>query len=445
MEAFFIILTVSIALSYGWGMRGSLIGCERGAVLPGALLGTFLALFSGSEIVAENFWIFAAVGGVSMAYGGAHTYGQTIGFIIHRGKEDYDPKCGYTGVAVKGGLWHGISGAVIGIMFSCAGGKYYSPLSIIIFFALFPLIQFSGELLFNRPYNKAEKRFPKIYFSIDRREEWGSNLTALIALLIFTLLHKDYYSFFFALTGLIGGAAGFTIGMLIYDFMDHPMKNGKYFFGKYTDCVSGWKTMELSFGAITGIFFAVYFIATRDTMLKERIELIEANGGIWNPLGNHSTLLAVICAALVIAVKLLEIPSIKISSHTLDLIQRPFIFGFPLVLALLGNSFSAKLTAFTLILYFACEKTVFDRIEKFKSKKVRITVTAVFSIIAIASLISQILFEIPIIAYILMYTLFYIITNDITTKHYGKTHITVTAYFLIQTAYLIAVSLLCFA
>lgn len=445
MEAFFIILTVSIALSYGWGMRGSLIGCERGAVLPGALLGTFLALFSGSEIIAENFWIFAAVGGVSMAYGGAHTYGQTIGFIINRGKEDYDPKCGYTGVAVKGGLWHGISGAVIGIMFSCAGGKYYSPLSIIIFFALFPVMQYIGELIFNRPYKPEEKKFPKFYFSADRREEWGGNAIALLGLLIFTAVNKDFYSFFFAVTGLIGGAAGFTIGMVIYDFIDHPMKNGKYFFGKYTDCVSGWKTMELSFGAITGIFFAVYFVATKDTMLKERIEMIEANGGIWNPLGNHSTLLAVICAALVIAVKLLEIPSIKISSHTVDLIQRPFIFGFPMILALLGNSFSAKLTAFSLIVYFACEKTIFDRINKFKSKRAKITVITIFTLIAVLSLISQILFELPLIIYILMYTLFYIVTNSITSKHYGKTHITVNAYFLIQTAYLTAVSLLCFA
>ncbi len=439
------ILTVSIALSYGWGMRGSLIGCERGAALPGALLGMFLALFSGSEIIEKNFYLFAAAGAISMAYGGAHSYGQTIGFIMHRGEADCDPAKGYIGVAVKGGVWHGISGAVLGILFSAAGGKYYTPLSIIIFCVLIPFIQFIGELIFNRPYNKAEKKFPKIYFSTDRREEWGSNTTLFISLLIFALINKDYYSFFFGLTGLIGGAAGFTIGMLIYEFIDRPMKSGKLILGKYNSSLSGWKAMELSFGAITGIFFAVYFVLTKDTMLRERIDLIEATGGIWNPAGDSATVIAWICAALVIAVKLFELPMFKIKSHTLDLIQRPFIFGFPLLLALLGNTFSAKLTAFTLILYFACEKTVFDRIEKFKSKNIRIIVTVIFCIIAISSLITQVLFELPIIAYILMYTIFYIVTNCITTKHYGSSHIVVTAYFLLQTVYLTVFTLINFA
>lgn len=440
MKTLFIILTVSIALSYGWGMRGSLIGSERGAALPGALLGMFLALFSGSELIAEKFYFFAAAGALSMTFGGTQTYGQTLGFIVHRGQPDYDPKKGYIGVALKGGLWHGISGAVLGMMFSAAGGQYYKPIPLAIFILLIPVMQAVGEKIFNSPYAPKEGKFPKLYFSIDRREEWGGNAITLLGLLIFTLVNKDYYAFFFSLVGLAGGAAGFSIGMVIYDFMHHPMKNGKYFFGSFNDKLSGWKTMELTFGAVGGIFFAVYFVATKDTMLKERIDLIEANGGIWNPLGDWSTILPWISAALVIFVKPVELLGKKISEHTIDFIQRPFVFVVPMLLALLGSDLGAQLGAFSLIVYYAAEKTIFDRIDKF-SKKSKPIVIVCFTLITIASVICQAFFELPLIVYILMYTVYYIIANNITTKHYGATHITVTSYFLLQTIYLVAVIL----
>lgn len=439
MENLFIVLTVSIALSYGWGMRGSLIGSERGALLPGALLGMFLALFSGSQTVADNFWFFAAAGAVGMAYGGAQTYGQTLGFIVHRGKPDYAPAKGYAGVAIKGGLWHGIDGAVLGIMFSAAGG-YYKPLAIIIFFALIPVMQAIGVTVFNKPYKPKEGRFPKIYFSIDRREEWGGNLVTLIGLLIFTLLHKDYYAFFFAVVGLFGGAAGFSLGMVIYDFMHHPMKNGRYFFGSFNDKLSGWKTMELTFGAVGGIFFAVYFVLTKDTMLKERIDVIEANGGITDFTGSLSAVLPWIFVALVIITKAADLFADKLTSHGVDLIQRPFIFILPMILTLLGNPLAAQFTAFSLIVFFAVEEAVFDRMSKFTGAK-KIIVTSALVIAALASVICQAFISLPIIVYILMYTIFYIVTNNIMSKHYGDAHITVTAYFLLQTAYLTAVIL----
>ena len=442
MKTLFVILTVSIALSYGWGMRGSLIGSERGAVLPGALLGMFLALFSGSELIAEKFYYFAAAGAVGMAYGGTQTYGQTLGLIIHRGEPDYAPARGYAGVALKGGLWHGICGAVLGIMFSAAGGQYYSPLAIAVFFAMIPVMQGIGALIFNRPYKPDEGKLPKIYFSLDRREEWGGNAVTLLGLIVFTLVHKDFYSFFFAVTGILGGAAGFSLGMVFYDFMHHPMKNGRYIFGSFNDKLSGWKTMELTFGAVAGVFFAVYFVATKDTMLKERIGLIEANGGIWNPLGNLSNVLPWISAVLIVLVKPIELIEKKLTSHVIDLIQRPFIFVIPMILVLLGSFLSAQLTAFSLIVYFAAEKTVLDRIGKF-SKTGRIIVTVIFVLLTLASVICQAYFEIPKIVYILMYTVFYIAANSITSKRYGPTHIIVTSYFLLQTVFLTAFILFC--
>ncbi len=36
------VFLTTLAASYGWGMRGSLIGGEKGAMLPGALIGLIL-------------------------------------------------------------------------------------------------------------------------------------------------------------------------------------------------------------------------------------------------------------------------------------------------------------------------------------------------------------------------------------------------------------------
>lgn len=107
------ILLTTLAASYGWGMRGSLIGGEKGAMLPGALTGLILGGFSG--IGAVNA---AAAGLMGMTFGGTETYGETIGFVLHRGREDYNPVRGYVGLAFKGALWFSICGAFIGISFS---------------------------------------------------------------------------------------------------------------------------------------------------------------------------------------------------------------------------------------------------------------------------------------------------------------------------------------
>ena len=36
----------TVAMSYGWGMRGTNIGGETGAMLPGALMGLLAAVFA---------------------------------------------------------------------------------------------------------------------------------------------------------------------------------------------------------------------------------------------------------------------------------------------------------------------------------------------------------------------------------------------------------------
>ncbi len=440
MNSIFIILTVSIAVSYGWGMRGALLGGLRGAVLPGALLGMFLAIFSGNEIIARNFFIFAAAGASAMAFGGSETYGQTLDLIIHHDSKEYNPKKGYIAVFLKGALWQGIAGSVLGITFSAVSGKYYNGIDIIITLALIPFVSVLGEQIFNKPYNKKEKIFPKIYFSFDRREEWGGNVLVNLMLLIFTAIRHDWYAFFFGIVGLIGGGAGFSLGMLLFDFIANQRKNGKIFAGKYNKYFSGWKAMEFSFGAIAGMLFAVYFVVTKDTMLAERLSNVkEGMPVITSPLTEYSQTLSYISLILVPIIKIVSLFEDKIGDHLADLIERPVLYVFPMILAVSGCELSAKLNAFALIVLFASEKVVFERSRKAPTSK-KIIFGIIFGISTLASVILCLFTEIPFIGYILMYTVFYIFANYISYKKPSESGKTVFSYFVIQTLFLVITS-----
>lgn len=444
MNGIFIVLTVSIAVSFGWGMRGSLLGGLRGAVLPGALLGMFLALFSGNAVVSEKFYIFAAVGASAMAFGGNETYGQTLSLIIHRGTDEYNPGKGYIAVFLKGALWQGIAGAFLGIAFSAVSGRYYNGTDIVIVCALIPVIQIIGVQLFNKPYNKEKGIFPRIYFSFDRREEWGGNLLVLAMLLCFTLIRKDYYAFFFSIVGIIGGGTGFSTGMLLFDFVSHPMKNGKRFAGRFNKYFGGWKIMEFTFGAVAGLLFAVYFVLTKDTLLAERVcNVKEGAPLIESPLTPYSRLLSYVSLALIPLFKTVYIFEKKLGDHIVDLIERPVLYVFPLILAISGCELSAKLNSFALIILFAAEKVVFERNRKAGTVR-KIILGSVFGVCTAAAVILCILTDIPPVAYVLIYTLYYIAADNIPFKKAEASGISVRTYFLLQSVFLIVTTVFLF-
>ena len=91
------VLFAGFAVCYGWGMRGTIIGGEKGAMLPGLYLGLILAWFAGGGI-RENFWIPAAAGLMGMSYGGMEPYAETMSMILHRGSDEYHPVKGYIGL-----------------------------------------------------------------------------------------------------------------------------------------------------------------------------------------------------------------------------------------------------------------------------------------------------------------------------------------------------------
>lgn len=444
MKTLFFIITVSIAVSYGWGMRGMIIGGERGAVLPGALLGMFLALFSGNELIAQKFYVFAAAGALGMAYGGFEPYADTMSYILKHDAPDYNPKKGYLGLMLKGANWFGICGAVLGMSFSSVLGRYYSTASLVIFIALIPVMQAVGIKIFNKPFDRDKKIFPKIYLSHDSREEWGGNLVTLICLLVFTLINRDFYAFFFSLVGIFGGAVGWCIAIKLYDFQLHPMKNGKYFFGKTQPVIDGWKIMEYSLGAFNGLCFAVYFFATKSTMLAERLEL--SGGTLRNSMGDKGSLIFAYVTVAVIFLTAIQYidaePIKKIPFRFFELAERAAMFALPMIGVMLGSSKMSELVAFFMIVCFASEKVIFERSRNIHGTRKLITNTA-FGIAAAAALTVQIFVKLSPIVYILFYTLYYIAAENSTwyKKDYRGSRILVNSWFILQSLYLIAVIL----
>lgn len=361
-DALVCIFVTTLAASYGWGMRGSLIGGEKGAMLPGALIGLVLGWFYGYGSVSV-----AAAGLMGMTFGGTETYGETIGFVLHRGKEDYNPVRGYIGLAFKGALWFSVCGAFLGISLSY-GVYHYSE--IFDFCLLIPVMQIVGQLIFNRPYKPEKNKFPKIYFSKTRREEWGGNLLMLVALVVFAAYHGDYFTIILIASGFVFGAIGWLVGMRAFVATVFPLKNGKYFFGKayHKGIIDGWKIMEFILGAFGGFGLSLayclgysYIEIYQDRASLDGLEFIDdeyLQG--WIPV------ILVACVIGIVAVNLISFICDKkgkeVNSYVLDHIERLFYNVIPMMFVLAGEA-GGFVTVFMLV-FVVVNKLIFDRFKK---------------------------------------------------------------------------------
>lgn len=362
-DAIICILISTFAVSYGWGMRGSLIGGEKGAMLPGALIGLILGKFSGYGMAVTA----AAAGLMGMTFGGTETYGETIGFVLHRGRDDYNPVKGYIGLAFKGALWFSVCGAFLGISLSY-GVYHYSE--IFGFCLLIPVMQIVGQLIFNRPYKPEKNKFPKIYFSKTRREEWGGNLLMLVALVAFAVYHGDYFTLILIAGGFIFGAIGWLVGMRAFVATVFPLKNGKYLFGKayHKGIIDGWKIMEFILGAFGGFGLSLayclgysYIEIYQESASLNGLEFIDdeyLQG--WIPV------ILVACVIGIVAVNLISFICDKkgkaVNSYILDHIERPFYNVIPMMFVLAGTA-GEFVTVFMLV-FVVVNKLIFDRFKK---------------------------------------------------------------------------------
>ena len=279
-----ILLVLAVAGSYGWAVRGTTIGKEKGAMLPGALLGIFLAWFTGSPVIRENFWIFCAAGALGMAVGGTETYAQTMDFI-KSAKKAPGPLKGNGGLALKGFLWFGIFGAVFGMAFTAMAGTVYKVWEIAAVFAAMPLLRALGIRICNLPFDPKKGVFPKIYLSRDRFEEWGGMLFMMIELAAFLAIKGDRFALCLSGCSALGGAVGWVLAINMMRISMYPKKNGKYIFGSLQTkgMIDNWKIMEYTLGAVGALGVGTGFILGFPA-LQTHIAAIEGAGRLWSPL-----------------------------------------------------------------------------------------------------------------------------------------------------------------
>ncbi len=387
-EAIICILFITLAASYAWGMRGTVIGGEKGAMLPGAFIGLALAWFSGGGI-RENFWIPAAAGLMGMTFGGTEPYGETIGMVLHRGKPDCNPRKGRFGLAFKGALWFSICGGFIAVSLASMSGNIYSFRDIIIFIIIVPIVQQIGYQIFNQPYDKEKGIYPRIFYSLTRREEWGSNLALLIAMIAFAVVKGDNFALSMIAGGFFFGAIGWYVAIKFYELSLFPMKNGKYILGKLSDknLVDGWKIMEFTLGAIGGFGLALTY-CIRFEFIEKYNESIAMNG-IRSLPDSIEKIMPVICAFFAlgtVGVNLYSMISERknkdINSFLCDRIERIFYNILPMVFVLLGSRFAAIYSTVFMLVFVLAVKCIFDRFSESKLLPLAaVILTAVCSVV----------------------------------------------------------------
>jgi hypothetical protein len=289
----------------GWGIRGQ-YGHETGAMIAGLLVSLALvkiccphaALLPAARAVA---WTTIAIG-----FGGAMTYGQTIGLT-------QDPalvgnyaalRWGLLGLAIKGGIWIGFAGVFLGM--GLGGVRYRARALLVVMLALLVLF-FAGLRAVNAPFDPSARVLPPIYFSADwrwrpdaaltpRREVWGGLLLALIGLLGYVRgIRDDRLALRLGLWGILGGAIGFPLGQSLQAF--HAWHPGVFTAGiwvRLDPVLNWWSFMETTFGATMGAALGLGLWIN-----FSRVDPLSEPGDTTIPLSIEGVLLAVHAVLLV--------------------------------------------------------------------------------------------------------------------------------------------------
>ncbi len=303
--ALFLIVTIIPAASYGWGMRGTTIGGEKGAMLPGALIGMLLAINSDILIVKENFFIFAALGAIGMYFGGCMTYGETLSLSMSA-RPATEMKRGLQGVGLKGFLWFGVFGSIFstGINAIC---KVYSPIQLLIIFILTPVLSLLLINKLNRPYNVDENKFPKFYFSKKRKEYWGAMFGIMLSFLLFNIINLNLFGIVFPLVCAIFGCLGWILAQLLQVYSIHyaPRSKSKILKTCFSNKnIDSWKFMECFLGGFGGLGVSVAFIITYP-FFKNTVSVLEMNNYL-DKGNNFLSVIFVIVWLILIAIDMLQ-------------------------------------------------------------------------------------------------------------------------------------------
>ena len=379
-----------VAVSYGWGMRGDLIGGEEGAILPGALLGFCIAYFLGfASSEPKLMFYFIALGMTGMFMGGTEPYAEAF-HLMYWGDlgipKAPNMKKGFAALAVKGAPWFGLCAAVISVGFSALTGRY-SAVSLVVLTALLPVVRALGTVLFNNPFDPEKGKFPKIYFSETSREEWGGLWFMLLDFIIFEIIFKDSFALTVTFCGCVGGSVGWIISQLIHTATRVRMKNGKYFFGKFQEnhLIDNWKIMEFGYGASGSLSIVVGFIICRGYVLRS-VSLISAMPeGRWIAVSDTaSAVLFAVWFAMFVLDNINHFIPEKLSAvkKVIEILHRPMLCYIPMALLFLGNLKVALFMSVVVLFWQAPEELCFVQLKR----RYRITVPVMVSYIVLALL-----------------------------------------------------------
>ncbi len=305
------ILCAAMAGGMAWGIRGQ-FGHELGAMMFGIIAGfTLVMLFlpNASSLQAARV---VALFTVAVGFGGSMSYGETVGLThdheLHRvevvneaGETTFVKQrnwpaywWGMLGLAVKGGLWIGFAGALLGVGM---GGKKYIPLEMLGLGLGMLVVIALGMWLLNSPFDPVYEEIslesgetksvlsqeasslPTIYFSDHwdwepveqlkpRPENWGGMLFAFVGLVSYLQFIKDdKLARNMAVWGLIGGL-GFPIGQSVqasYGFDAEAFRS--YFPIVYG--TNSWNMMEVTFGLVAGLALGMGLWFNRKKIVEE--------------------------------------------------------------------------------------------------------------------------------------------------------------------------------
>lgn len=223
------VLLPAFAASLGWGIRG-MIGP---ALIPGAFAGSVLCILLAGKRFSPGLVI--GLTGLGFCYGTDETTLQTAGFVMgtnHNVAANY--ALGYTGLALKGGLWALFGGAGLGLALAA---YRYRKRDIVIGALLLVAAFYAGCWAINKP--------KLVYFSVDRREIWGGLLVGAIMLLAWaSICGRTRVPLVIALSAAAAGAVGYPIAVTLATLGGHSGYSGPW--------SHWWKLAEFTFGAFIG-------------------------------------------------------------------------------------------------------------------------------------------------------------------------------------------------
>lgn len=296
METMLFVFLCIIAMGYGWGMRGSILGGEKGAMLPGAFVGLLIARFSGIPALQENWFFLTTAGACGFYLGGCQTYGETLG-LTFGGFGTLGFTKGLVGVFIKGFTWFSVAAEMLGICIVSGGGMHYDAIDLIFTYIATIPAYFLGRALLNRPHRPDENVLPKIYFSKTRPEWWGGTLFVFFVFFILNLVRGDWFTAIYApMVGLVAGF-GWVIAQIVhvYTHTNMKMKNGKFLLGKLQEkgFVSGWKFMECLIGGFGGLAMSAGFL-----LLKNFLPYTAESSYFYTPFAQYDVPMSVVWTLL---------------------------------------------------------------------------------------------------------------------------------------------------